>query len=144
LPAESEARNVKSPEPVILQTTFISLAGGGGTVEKKRAQKLPRPESTPTSGNPPGWKVAPGLQPGLPRLPRYTLEEGLIDVEVRPRPSKGELHEITATPTIAMHIARAITAVIHRKPCSGSRFKDAPIIPLNRETRSSVSVGLSY
>ena len=37
IPASSETRNVKPPNPVILQTTLISLPAGGGTGLKNSA-----------------------------------------------------------------------------------------------------------
>src|SRR5215472_17739769 len=81
IPASSETRNLKPPNPVILQTTLISLPAGGGTGLKNSAHKLPRGESKPTSGGPSRlaqlWKRAAGSQPALPRLPSEPPAVGL-------------------------------------------------------------------
>src|ERR1700737_2763618 len=104
----------------------MSLPVGGGTGVKKSAQRLPRPESTPTSWNPPWtgqpWKAAPGLQPALPRLPRYKLFDALGEVDARLAPSKGELHAITRITAIDKHRQRAIMDLIHRQRLSRSRW----------------------
>ena len=115
-PFASVACKAKSPVPVILQTILMSLLAGGGTWPKIRAQKLPLVVSRPVSWM--RWNVAGGLHRGLPRLPKYTLGEG-----VRVATVDAESHAQLRTSARPNRVARVATDHIHRT--SGSRCNRA-------------------
>jgi hypothetical protein len=83
---------------------LISWPAEGGAGLKTSAHKLPRLELIPVSTSPPWLKVAAGLHPGVPRLPRKPPAGAVRDV-VASDDCDGEPQAAASTRAMAMHAA---------------------------------------